>query len=580
MRPKTKVGSVWPTRVIRSRTAAGGWALRRRPIVAETFAVPDQTGWPSARWASGLVPAGGGPSVASGVGQLVKGATGGYSSNDFVSVRSLTQLADFEISFTFTIPDTDVTGVDLMFRATSTELVAENAVRVSLRRDNLSVATFNNWVSTSGPSISQWLTAGVAYRARVVVVASVVKARIWLASDSEPSTWQVEATGIGRRAAGHWGFLVPAGSDSSHMTVTVDDIEVHAPSIRDRTYTPFASSSIWNTPIGTDATYSPLNLTAPPMYGDSATYIVLDPNAPLRSLVDRGYHYQWNPDGTWKDGTSVVGTDTGVQVRFPDGYLIPPPPEGAMPDRPSAAVASNGNYREFQYTVRPTATSNLSIFEAARAEYAPDGDGRTMLSGSSGGHGGSGLSAIGGALRVGELESPDPIRHVLSFTLNLTRWGTKNGGGIVNGYRWPAFWADTLYSSTTAGVGYGTLGETPRSGLGSGSLLAIPATTDLAALGFETTYGAKLAWTCQNYGGYVTDNTGEVAGSWHIWQINSEVGVGDTISIGTVANPASGTALGRDLGKIYTNLAVVMNNSSTAVGGGGIPLQPWLPAAA
>ena len=40
-----------------------------------------------------------------------------------------------------------------------------------------------------------------------------------------------------------------------------------------------------------------------------------------------------------------------------------------------------------------------------------------------------------------------------------------------------------------------------------GSLLAIPISVDINALGLETTPGRMLAWTLQNYGAYVADNT-------------------------------------------------------------------------
>lgn len=568
---RTRVNGLWPTRVMKQRTATGSWTDLEVPSLSETFSGGNAATWPVDTWTTVITPVGGGASVSSGVGQLTTGSNGGYSGADFVGVRANSQLADMDLSFSFTFPDQDVTGVDLVMRTDAT-LDRGTSVVVELRRDRIRISSLSDWTSTQHASADHWLTPGVVYRAHVSACAGSVKARVWPAASNEPETW-VEGTETPRVISGYWGLIAPNGFTPGAMVVTIDNLEVKRPQTRYALAEPFSSTSLWNTPIGTDATYSPLTLTAPPMFGDSATYIVLDKAAPQRKLIDRGFYYEWS-GGVWRDGTSVLGTDTGVRVQFPDSYLIPAPPNGSMPDRTSVAISSTGNLREFQYTVRPTVGSDLSIYESARAEYDPVDDGKTMLIGSSGGHGGSGLTALGGALRIAEVGGGAPIRHALSFTFNLTRWGTKSGGGIVNGYRWPALWADSLYSSTSPGVGYGTLGETPRSGLGSGSLLAIPATIDLSTIGLETALGQRLAWTCQNYGGYVTDNTGETA-DWQIWQINAEVGLSDTLSVGSVATPATNTAYGRDMARIYTRLAVVSNNSQTSIGGGGVPLQPF-----
>jgi hypothetical protein len=40
-----------------------------------------------------------------------------------------------------------------------------------------------------------------------------------------------------------------------------------------------------------------------------------------------------------------------------------------------------------------------------------------------------------------------------------------------------------------------------------GALLAIPASTSISALGLETAPAKQLAWTLQNYGAYIVDDT-------------------------------------------------------------------------
>lgn len=77
---------------------------------------------------------------------------------------------------------------------------------------------------------------------------------------------------------------------------------------------------------------------------------------------------------------------------------------------------------------------------ALRATYDLKGDG--LATGPIGTHGGSGMTAIGGTIRYGELSGSTHIRHTLALTMNMKKWGTKQGGNITNGYRWPAISAE------------------------------------------------------------------------------------------------------------------------------------------
>ena len=329
---------------------------------------------------------------------------------------------------------------------------------------------------------------------------------------------------------------------------------------RDPHAQPFAATSIWNVPIGDHAVYVPLNMTAPTNgYSTDDVHIVFTPGAPLRSLVDRGY---WWP---WTSGTSVPGTDTGVQVQVPDTWIIAPPGPTSFPNNATAALQADGLAREFQYTVRPTVGSNISISDAPRATFDLTGTGQST---SHGAHGGAGMTCIGGTIRYGELTSPDPIRHALAVTMNMRRWGTQQGGQITNGYRWPAIAADAYYDGPN---GYGVRGSGGKDGVGMGSLLAIPAAVDLASLGFETPQGAKIARAYQDYGAYVVDDSDDDDGNWDCHLHNAEASV---YSEFPGIDAPTNTAFRRDMDKVFTRLALVDNNSPTAVGGGGVPRIP------
>lgn len=340
---------------------------------------------------------------------------------------------------------------------------------------------------------------------------------------------------------------------------------------RNRYAWPFAATSIWNMPIGSGAAYTRLGLTAPTTaYGTDEVYVALDPTAPLRPLVDRGYWWPWN------SGTTVTGTSTGISVRVPDAWVIAPPRSGDYPNRASAALQADGTVREWQYTVRPAAGSPISMFEAPRAGYPLTGNG--LQGAQVGAHGGSAMIGLGGVVRSGELTGTQPIRHALAVTMNMRKWGTKQGGAITDGHRWPATAADSYYGQTGTASGYGTItagGGQSKAGLGMGSLLALPADVDLDALGLETAAGKKLAWTHQNYGAYVVDDSQD-PGAWDVHRINVEAAVLDEYpALDTY--PGTGTPFGRDMNKIFTRLAVVDNNTAETIGGGGTPRQPLAP---
>ncbi len=338
-----------------------------------------------------------------------------------------------------------------------------------------------------------------------------------------------------------------------------------APGTRDRYQWPFASNSIWNMPVGSGAQYLPMKLTPPAQgYSTDEVYLTFDPSAPLQPLVDRGY---WWP---WTSGNSVTGKSTGHSVRVPNNWIVSPPSRDSQPNNGSAALQADGLAREFQYTVRPTSGSAISIFEGVRAVYDLAGNGLTGSNGF-GAHGGSGMTAIGGTVRTGELSGPEPIRHALAVTMNMKKYGAKSGNGLSNGYRWPAIAADAYYAGSG---GYGSLGPS-QAGLGMGSLIALPASVNIDSLGLETPQGKKLAWTYQNYGAYVVDDSFD-PGSWDTHRLNVEAGVlKEFPAVDTY--PGTNSPFGRDMNKVFTRLAVVSNNGPSTIGGGGTPLQPLAP---
>jgi hypothetical protein len=201
------------------------------------------------------------------------------------------------------------------------------------------------------------------------------------------------------------------------------------------------------------------------------------------------------------------------------------------------------------------------------------GDGRT------GAHYGSGLSAIGGSLRSGELTGPNPVRHALKIELWGSRYyyrGTPSvpaGVPAGFGYRWPATNADGAAKNEITNGGYG--GTNPQ--LAQGSLLAIRPGETEASVGVTTAVGKKLFHALQDYGAYVVDDTAwqpiALSGS-DVVEAEVQQTYGESLTGGF---QGKWTAISLDIMKLVRKLHVVTNNTPTTIGGGGTPRAPLAP---
>ena len=110
-----------------------------------------------------------------------------------------------------------------------------------------------------------------------------------------------------------------------------------------------------------------------------------------------------------------------------------------------------------------------------------------------------------------------------------------------------------------------------------GALLAIHRDINLNALGLETEPGRQIAWTLQNYGAYIVDDTYgagfsiavEVGPDGHLEdQFRQDYG------FRFEARVRDNSPWVRDIQRLVAALYVVDNNSASSIGGGGTPRQP------
>jgi len=328
---------------------------------------------------------------------------------------------------------------------------------------------------------------------------------------------------------------------------------------------PFSTKSIWNMPIGSKAVYVDAKLQ-PALISNMTVdedYIVMTPNEQLMEI--------YKSDAGWsrKKSRCEKTGDLLYSVPIPQNFIVSPKTwNGATPNAGIAVLMPDGR----------TIKQNQPFAHCEDVNYATTGylfeDQDIYGNGLYGAHGGSGLSAIGGTLRVGELTpTSGPIRHALKINL----FGSKNiyYDCETKGYRWPACKSDDYaekyyYKERTYPI---------VKACRMGALLALPAKLNIDSLKLETEPAKILAKAFQDYGAYIVDDT-----FWDVNAIATEWGPngrfseefeknwGFKMSHQSIDHPWS-----RDIEKIFAKLHVVDNNSATSIGGGGIPRAPLAP---
>lgn len=297
---------------------------------------------------------------------------------------------------------------------------------------------------------------------------------------------------------------------------------------RDPYLWPFSVTSIWNMPIGSDAEYTPQPLDSDHVDGVMvvADIIIFTPEEEPMDVY--GTEYRW--------GRRTILQTQPFQV-CPGGYAT----TGVITRDGEAPALSR--------------QEDVDIY----------GDGYY------GAHGGSGLSAIGGAIRVGELApGSGPIRHALKISIPCKQY-LFYAHETENGYRWPARKRDSRAKTNYTGT-------EPEAKIGC--LRAIPPEVDLESLGLETEPGRKIAWTLRNYGAYQVEEV-----PWARIMIVAEAGPAGNVveefkkdwGYDFITTDKEGNPWFRDLIRIMAHLQIVTNNGPERIGGGGEPLQPLAP---
>jgi hypothetical protein len=329
------------------------------------------------------------------------------------------------------------------------------------------------------------------------------------------------------------------------------------PGTRDPWQWPFSANSIWNMPIGENATYEPANLKAAANVGaDIQIILSLKKSDPARKAYG---------SSTWGPGRCNAVNDLNFSLNIPDNWIVPDAgksPYGLTPNSnfafrlPDSDMVFEGSKVSRCEAAGPVYFPDWMIYPNNRKQQNIKGEG---LSG--GGQGASGMSALGGTIRLGEFTSDQPIRHSIKINPFAAKYCYYSKE--IPGYKWPAISADSYAKDQYKG-------SNPK--IVMGTLFAIlPGVTE-ESLNLTTIPGKKLFFAMQNYGVYFTEDA-----AWDTWDIIVERDA-ELEFVQAFGFSMSSQKWKTELNKLMQSLHIVTNNNPGNIGGGGIPLQPYAPA--
>ena len=310
---------------------------------------------------------------------------------------------------------------------------------------------------------------------------------------------------------------------------------------RDPLKWPFAKTSIWNMPLHNNALYRPGNIGAAVSWGmtEDEDVIIMTPSSPLINVRTNSW------TNRCPSGTPALLTTLPV----PSDLIVN---NGGTPNFAAGILQPDGRTiyqtQPFQKCVAGTTAFSQYVF-ATSDIY---GDGRL------GAHGGSGLSSIGGTIRVGELLPNASIKHALKINLYANKYVFYSAA--TGGYRWPASQADSYAASN-----YST---TCPNYMRMGALLALLPAFNINIL--QTEPAKIIARALQTYGGYVVDDT-----AWDVYAIETETGPAGNVmtefkaaygydyNVNSLTHPFA-----VDMATIFKALQCVDNNDANNIGGG------------
>jgi len=283
---------------------------------------------------------------------------------------------------------------------------------------------------------------------------------------------------------------------------------------------PFGIESPWNTSIGSQALYAPVSVPRWPP--ENITNCML-----VRPIFVAG--------GTNARVQLISPGEAPRRIRYPEGWR----PESKPGEIVCALFPDDNLCCEMTEPIR-LPSMDVQVRERQSTDVLGHGVGWSwprprIIAG----------SALAGLIRRGELTFG--IRHALALAVHPGYINADNG---YDGHRWPGV---PIAPELIEQLGH-------EGNLALGSLLAIPASVDLASLGLGNSGpGFEIARALQDYGAYVIQTTGANA------QFIASADAGLPPDIDRIVNV------------VIPHLRLVENNHSRNLGGGGERRRPLAP---
>eukprot|EP01090_Pellita_catalonica_P010480 TRINITY_DN21923_c0_g1_i1.p1 TRINITY_DN21923_c0_g1~~TRINITY_DN21923_c0_g1_i1.p1 ORF type:complete len:373 (-),score=42.66 TRINITY_DN21923_c0_g1_i1:4-1122(-) len=327
---------------------------------------------------------------------------------------------------------------------------------------------------------------------------------------------------------------------------------------RNRRLWPFSSTSIWNHPIGHNAEFVEAaifhRITPKNFFSDNDYFFSTNKNDKRYAWYNQGWWGKPGGDAHCKIKGNLVGS-----VYFPANTTVT-----EFGNNNAAGILQPDNVTLLQMQPLYHCDKDSPILAS---DYWLYHNVSILGDGIRGAHGGSGLSAVGGTIRIGEL-LPDTskIEHALKLELYANDY--YYGGTDAPCFTWPALNCDG-YAHSCANAPTLCYNGT-NIYLKPGALLAIPPNK---APVLKTEGARKIAFALENYGGYLVDDTADNRGTLCL-----EKGATEQFQqvYGYPFDARSGDFFD-DLLRIFQSLSIVKNNTPNTVGGGGSPVRPLAP---
>lgn len=210
-------------------------------LLVDDFTGSNGAAWSSSNWTSAAGTTGSSATIQGNRGRLNAGTNTSFSGKK--AMRYATgQIADLEWIGQFTFTTTVNGGFEVWGR---TDSGAAGGTGYFLRIDGGGTITINKAVSfsyTQLDSHSFTVSQNTDYKFRFYVVGTSIKAKIWLASNSEPASYDMEATDSAVTGS-NFTYVAAIGGSASGMIVDLDNVTLTNGQSNQFTYTGSVSSS-------------------------------------------------------------------------------------------------------------------------------------------------------------------------------------------------------------------------------------------------------------------------------------------------------------------------------------------------